>query len=380
MSKLKQTLLASAISILLLPSFANANDATKAKASKMPIPKADIYIVPQATNVPVNLKYPAQIDSFQDVGVVSRVLGVLQKKHFTEGQKVKEGDLLYEIEDNIYVAKVNAAKASVQISNASLQNASRNWNRIKKLYKKKAVSAQSKDDALSSFEQATASLSLAKAQLHQAQIDLEYTKVKAPIGGTTGLKKVDIGDLVSSNPPTNLIDITQNERVYASFSMPLSDYMNIKNDIWLLPKNNKINVFLEIDNKATKIAGVIDFMDVNVNKNTATVKIRAEIQNKNGYLMPGSFVRVALQGITEKNVLTIPQKAVIQNPLGTVVMIAKDGVVGIKPVSLADESGDKFIIRNSPLKSGDKVIVNNFFRLKPGGKVAVDKIINQQGN
>lgn len=380
MSKLRQTLVASALSMLLLPSFLQADDAKKATPPKMPTPKADVYVVPAAQNVAVNLKYPAQVESFQDVGVVSRVLGVLEKKHFTEGQKVKKGDLLYEIEDDIYKAKVDAAKASVEVSKAALENASRNWKRIKELYRKKAVSAQTKDDALSSYEQALASLSLQKAQLHQAQIDLNYTKVKAPISGTTGLKKVDIGDLVSSNPPTELLDITQNETVYASFSMPLSDYMNIKNGIWLMPEDKKIKVNLEIDEKNTDISGVIDFMDVNVNQNTATVKIRAAINNRDGYLMPGSFVRVMLHGITEKNVLTIPQKAVVQNPLGTIVMVAKDGVVGVKPVNLAKESGDKFIIRTGPLQSGDKVIVNNFFRLKPGAKVQVDKIINQQGN
>ncbi|MFT7003203.1 MAG: membrane fusion protein (multidrug efflux system) [Sulfurimonas sp.] len=380
MINIKHTLIASTLAMILLPSVSLASDAPKTQQKQMPAPKADVYVIPAAQNVPVSLKYPAQIESFQNVSVVSRVLGVLEKKHFTEGQKVKKGDLLFEIEDNTYVAMVDAAKASVKMSEASLQKETRNWNRTKELYAKKAVSAQTKDAALSSFEEATASLLLSKAQLTQAQINLNYTKVKAPISGTTGLKKVDIGNLVSANPATNLIGITQNEVVYASFSMPLSDYTNIKNDIWLMPEANKINVSLEIDNKETKINGMVDFFDVNVDKSTATIKIRAKIDNSDGYLMPGSFVRVALNGITEKNVITIPQKAVLQNPLGTIVMIEENGVVGVRPVSIAYESGDKFIIRTGPLKSGDKVIVNNFFRVKPGAKVTVDKIINKQGN
>ena len=275
---------------------------------------------------------------------------------------------------------VDAAKASVKMNEATLQKVTRNWNRIKELYLKKAVSTQTKDEALSSYEETAAALLLAKAQLNQAQINLDHTKVRAPISGTTGLKKVDIGSLVSASPATELIQITHNDVVFASFSMPLTDFANFKHKIWLMPEDNKVKLSVEVDNKLTDISGEIDFIDVNVDKNTATVKIRAKIDNSEGFLMPGSFVRVALHGITEKNVITIPQKAVLQNPLGTIVMIEKDGVVGVKPVTLAKESGDYFIIRSGPLQSGDRVIVNNFFRLKPGANVEVDKIINQEGN
>ncbi|MCK9490970.1 MAG: efflux RND transporter periplasmic adaptor subunit [Sulfurimonas sp.] len=380
MRKIKHTIIASTLAMILLPSISLAKDAPDANQKQMPAPKADIYVIPKAQNIPVDLKYPAQIESFQNINVVSRVLGILQTKHFTEGQKVKKGDLLYEIEDDIYAAMVDAAKASVKMNEATLQKVTRNWNRIKELYLKKAVSTQTKDEALSSYEEASAALLLAKAQLHQAQINLDHTKVKAPISGTTGLKKVDIGSLVSATPATELIQITHNDVVFASFSMPLTDFANFKHKIWLMPENNKVKLSVEVDNKLTDISGEIDFIDVNVDKNTATVKIRAKIDNSEGFLMPGSFVRVALHGITEKNVITIPQKAVLQNPLGTIVMIEKDGVVGVKPVTLAKESGDYFIIRDGPLQSGDRVIVNNFFRLKPGANVEVDKIINQEGN
>jgi len=380
MRKIKHTIIASSIAMLLLPSLSLASDAPDANKKQMPIPKADIYVIPKAKNIPVDLKYPAQIESFQNVNVVSRVLGILEKKHFIEGQKVKKGDLLYEIEDDIYVAIVDAAKASVKMNEATLQKATRDWDRIKELHLKKAVSTQAKDESLSFYEEAAASLLLAKAQLLQAQINLDHTKVKAPISGTTGLKKVDIGSLVSAVPATELINITHNDIVFASFSMPLTDFANFKNNIWLMPKNNKVKLFVEVDDKLTNIGGEIDFIDVNVDKNTATVKIRAKIDNNESFLMPGSFVRVALEGITEKNVIIIPQKAVLQNPLGTIVMVEKDGVVTVKPVTLASESGDNFIIRTGPLQSGDRVIVNNFFRLKPGAKVEVDKIINQEGN
>ena len=299
---------------------------------------------------------------------MSRVLGVLEEKYFKEGEKVKKGQLLYKIEDTIYLAKASASRASLKMSEASLDNASRNWNRVKKLYSKKVVSQEKRDVALTSYNKALASLSLSKAQLKQAQIDLDYTKVKAPINGVIGLQKVDVGDFVLSNPPTSLVEITQNDRVFVEFSMPFSDYINIKNNLWIIDKDSKSQVSLEVDGVLRKEVGVIDFMDVNVNQKTSTIKIRAIFENTDGYLMPGTFLRVVLNNIVQKNVITIPQKAVLQNPLGTIVFIEEKGIVGVRPVVIGNVSGDKFIVKGGSLKSGDRVIVNNFFRVKPGKK------------
>lgn len=371
MNTLKHTLIA--LSLLTLPLVSQAD------APKMATPKADIYIIPAPQDLPMILKYPAEIKSFRKVSVVSRVLGLLEKKYFIEGQEVKKGDLLYKIEDDIYAAKVDAAKASVQMNQAALENATKNWGRIEKLFLSKAVSAQLRDTSLFAYEQATAAFSLAKAQLHQASIDLEYTNVKAPINGTIGIKQVDIGDLVSSNPPTKLVEISANNPVFVEFSMPLSDYANIKNGIWSLPKDSKLQVYLEIDDKPSTKIGHVDFIDVNVNKATATLQLRAVVDNSDGYLMAGTFVRVILNDIVQKDVITIPQKAVLQNPLGTIVFVEEKGHVGVKPVVIGKETSDKYIVKGGPLQSGDKVIVNNFFRLKPGAEVEVDKTINQQG-
>jgi membrane fusion protein (multidrug efflux system) len=376
MRQLKKALIISAVcSALLLPSV----HAEEVKKQQMPAPKADIFIVGAPMALPISLKYPAQITSLKNVKVVARVSGVLEEKFFQEGQKVKQGELLYKIEDSIYKAKVDAAKASVQLSQANLDNATRNWNRIQELFKSKVISTEKRDDALSSYEQAQASLALSKAQLNQALIDLNYTKVVAPISGVVGIKKVDVGDYVSPSMSSSLIEITQNEKVFVEFSMPLSDYTNIKNKLWSLPEDKKLQVSLEIDNLPTQKVGVVDFMDVNVNKATATVKMRAIVENSDNYLMPGSFVRVLLNDITQQDIITIPQKAVLQNPLGTIVFVEKDGVVSVKPVKIGRESGDKYVVEGGMVTSGDRVIINNFFRVKPGGNVQVDKIVNEQG-
>jgi membrane fusion protein (multidrug efflux system) len=349
------------------------------KGMKMPTPKADIYIVQKPATLPVTLKYPATVKAYNKVQVVARALGTLKEKYFTEGQKVNKGDLLYSIEDDVYLARVEAAKASLQMSKASLDNATRSWKRVKKLFSQKAISQEKRDNALSAYEQSLASVALSQAQLKQAKINLAYTKVKAPIGGITGLKQANIGDLVSYDPPSKLVQITQNDKVYIEFSAPMSDYKKIKNHIWNIKNNDTLKVNLEVNGKILEKVGIVDFIDVNTNNQTAIVKMRAVFDNKDGYLMPGQFVRVITNNIIQKNIITIPQKAVLQNPLGTIVFIEDHGHVGVRPVMVGNVSKDNFIVTGGALKVGDRVIVNNFFRLKPGAEVIADKIINKQG-
>jgi membrane fusion protein, multidrug efflux system len=351
--------------------------AEEAVAPAKPATKADVYIVPAAKNIAINLKYPAQINSFKQAKVYSRILGVLEEKYFEEGKVVNKGDVLFKIEDDLYQAKLDAANASIKMNEATLNNATRSWERIQKLYNSNAVTTEQRDSTLSAYQNALASLSMSKAELTQAKIDLDYTKVKAPISGVTSLKVIDLGNLVTSNPPMELLSISQNDKVYIDFSMPLSDYENLKSGLWKMPDDGKLQVEINVNGQANRQKGVVDFIDVNIDQQTSTVKMRAIVENKDYSLMPGSFTRVTLNGIEQKDVITIPQKALLQNPLGTIVFVEKDGIATVKPVVVGNESGDKFIVAGGPLQSGDKVIVNNFFRIKPGSAVVVDKTINE---
>ena len=363
------------VTALAVPTFLLG--ASTPSGKKAPAPKADIYIVPEVSDLKINLKYPAQIKSFQNVDVYARVQGVLQEKLFTEGTQVTKGDLLFKIEDDIYKAKADASKASVEMAQATLNNATRNWERIKKLYKSKAVSVESRDTALSEYENALASLSMSKAQFQQAQIDLNYTSVRAPISGIAGMKKVDIGNFVKDDGDSVLVKITQNDQVFLDFSMPLSDYKNIQSGLWSLPIDSKIQVAVTLNNKTTEESGVVDFIDAVIDQNTSTVKMRAIIDNPIHTLIPGNFIRVTLNGIVQKDVITIPQKALLQNPMGTMVFVENNGIASVKPVKIGKETGNNYVVTGGPLKSGDRVIVNNFFKVKPGKALSVDKIINE---
>ncbi len=350
--------------------------AGSAGGKKMPPPKADIYVVPNPVDLSIDLKYPAQVKAYQSVKAYSRVLGVLEQKHFTEGQKLSKGDLLFTIEDDIYKAKVEAAEANLKMNEATLENAKRDWERIKKLFQKRAVSAEKRDEALFAYEEALSGMALAKAELAEAQVDFNYTKVKAPISGIAGMKTVDVGDLVTQNPPMELVSITQNDQMYIDFSVPLSDYKNVKSGLWSVSEEG---LTVEILNNGKTMAkkGKIDFIDVNIDKATSTIKMRAIVDNSDHTLMAGDFIRVVLKGISQKGVITIPQRAMLQNPMGTIVFVEENGVAAVRPVVVGKESGDKYVVVGGALKSGDRVIVNNFFKVKPGQPLQVDKIINQ---
>ncbi len=371
MKNFKQALHVS-ICLVCFISFAQAK---KIKHTFHMVPKVDVYIVQKPTNLPIHVQYPAFVAPYKTAMVVSRASGILEKKYFKSGQYVKKGVLLYKIQDDQYKALYDASYGSMLMDKAVLTNALKNWNRVKQLFAVKATSTAARDNAYYAYQEAKARLIVAKANMQTAKINLGYTDVRAPISGVVGLKRVDVGNLVSATPPTNLIEITQNKKVYVNFSMPMSDYIKIKQHIW----NVHVPYFkatLEVHGRIIKEIGIVDFIDTNINKATSTVKMRAVFNNSNKYLMAGDFVHIYLVGIIQRNAIKIPQEAVLQNPLGTIVFIVDNGHVQARPVVLGRTSGNYFLLKSHTLSPGTKVIVDDFFRLKPGSKVLVDKIVN----
>lgn len=344
---------------------------------QIPITTVDVYKVLKPSNIPIVLKYPARLKSVKKVQVVARVTGTLIKKFYTEGQFVKKGDLLYKIEPDSYQAAVDGAKAQLQRALAMFNKAKRDWNRIKALYEENAVSQRERDAVLSVYEIAKADIANARANLKMATINLNYTSVKAPLSGITGLKCTDVGNFVTNGTP--LVTITKVNPIYAEFSIPniniIREKYYIKNGSWEKPTDGKIKAVIKINGKQYKETGFVNFIDTNIDIQTSTVKTRAIFQNLKRYLMPGEFIRIMLHGLIRKDVIMIPQEAVLQNPLGTMVFVVDKGKAQIKPVKLGETSGNYYIIEQG-LQEGNLVIVNNFFRVKPGMPVKVDKIIN----
>ncbi len=333
----------------------------------------DVYKVPPPVNIPLSIKYPARLKSYQKVIVKARVSGILEKKFFNEGEFVKKGEILYEIEPDIYQAKCQLAMATLKKAQYSFNKAKNDWSRAEKSYKDKVLSKDKYDAYKFAFESAKAVVEEAKAKLKLAKIELNYTKVKAPISGFSGLKITDIGNLVDEGTP--LIKITSTNPIYAEFSIPDVDNFYFKN----LTRNYKkdLKAIILINGKQYKYEGKIDFIDVNVNEETSTVKLRAIFPNNENILLPGQFVRIVLKGMAMKNIIKVPQKAVIQNSRGQMVFVVENGKVRIKPIKIGKSVNNYFIVQKG-LKPGDLVIVDNLMKIRPGINVKVDRIVNKK--
>lgn len=353
--------------------------ATEPQKQQPPLPSVDVFNITTPKEEALVFTYPGKTISSQSVVIKARANGILQKKFFTEGEKVKEGDILYKIEPESYEAAFAVAKANVNAQEVSFQKASKEWERIKSLYDNGAASEQEKDTAFFANETAKASLNSAKAALQTAAINLERTNVKATATGIAGIKQVDVGALVTDG--TALVEITQIDPLHVEFSIPDIDVMKqkyaIKNGKWSNPTEGKLKASLKVGDVAFKEMGVVDFLDSALNTKTGSLKARATFKNANKELLPNQFVTISLLGLTRNNVIKVPQKAVLQNPLGTIVFVVADGKATTRPVKVGETSENDFVIE-SGLKEGDVVIVNNFFKIKNGAPVKVDKVINQE--
>lgn len=329
-----------------------------------------------ASDVPVSLEYPAKVKSMQQVNVVARVSGVLEKKHFTEGSFVKAGDTLYQIDSDRYEALMQEAVADVGMKEATLKQATRDWERTKVLFEQDALSQKERDAALSAYESAGASLKASQAALKKATIDFNYTKVKATISGMTSLNAQDVGSYVGSSSDTmTLTTITQTDPIYVEFSLPDIELLKKRYVMgtgnWNSIAQAKLPVQLSTpDGSKYAKAGTLDFIDSYVDSETSTIKARATFANPNNILIPGLFVRVNVEGLVYKDAISIPQKALLQEAIGSFVYVVKEGKATKVPVKAGTVHHDTYIIE-SGLSAGDVVITNNLTKLRPGSAVNV---------
>ena len=351
-------------------------DAPKASAAQAPM--VDVYTVTKAAQMPISLEYPARLKSIRSAKVVARVSGVLMQKMYEEGSFVKKGSLLYTIEPDVYAALVHEREADMALQEALYKKAARDWERAQALYSDKALSRQEYDGALSAFETAKAGVNAAKAKLASANVDLGYTQVKAPISGIAGIKETDLGNVVSAGTP--LLSITQSDPVHAEFSIPDVDRLKalyaVQKGRWSNAGQDGLKATLNVGGRVTE--GRVDYIDSVIDAKTGSVKARALFKNPEALLMQGAFGRITVTGFVRNDVVTVPQKAVLQNPMGTIVFVIDEGKAAVRHVRLGDTAGDTFIVEEG-LMEGDVVIVNNFFRVKPGMDVTIDKTLSGEG-
>lgn len=330
----------------------------------------------QPKTIPVEFEYPAQAAGSREVEVRARVAGILLKRNYQEGAAVRAGQSLFSLDAAPFEAAAARAEAEVAAAEARLNAAARQAKRTRPLFEARAASQKDYDDALSAEEVAAADVKAARARLREARLNLEYTKVEAPVPGISSRALKSEGTLVSG-PDVLLTTISQVDPIYVNFGLSEAEQSRLRQDAaagkLLLPKDNRFEVAIKFEDGRTHArAGKLAFADVRVNNQTGTTDARAEVPNPAGDIRPGQFVRVILKGAQRPNAIAVPQRAVVESPQGKMVyVLSPDSKAMPRPVTVGEWTGGDWIITEG-LKPGDKVIVDGLAKIFfPGAPVQV---------
>ena len=333
---------------------AGCSDSKPAGAPPMgPMPVTVLDVQPQ--NVPSSVEVMAQTEGARETEVRARVGGILVKRLYQEGETVKAGQPLFQIDRSTYEIALAEAKAKAE-------QTSREMNRLKGLIEAKAISQKEYDDAASAN-------AIAQAALHQAQLNLSWTTVTAPVSGTTGRAAKSEGNLITAGADSLLTSIYQSNPIWVRFSLGDSDLAKLAGGRATRSNITGVELILA-DGTVYPKTGKLNFLAGNIDTTLGTQALRAEFDNHDNQLLPGQFVRIRLITGERDGVFLVPQSAVIQSEQGTVLMLAGEGdKVAPRPVQVGEWRGKDWVILGG-LKAGDKVIIDNLIKLRPGAPVA----------
>jgi membrane fusion protein (multidrug efflux system) len=338
-------------------------------------PPPEVRVVAVATE-PITdvIELPGRLQAVRISEVRARVDGIVQRRLYTEGTDVREGQPLFAIDPRELRARVNAAQAALARAQAMAANATQDVTRYRGLVAQQALSQQEYDAAVARLRTAEADVAQRRAELAAARLSLGYTTVTAPISGRAGRAEVTEGALVSAGAGTLLTRIEQVDPIYANFSQSSSDVLALRNRIasgaLKAPDSRNVPVRLVLeDGTPYRMIGKLNFVDLSFDEATGTAALRAEFPNPQRTLIPGQFVRVRVEAGVQAQGLRIPQRAVTVTPQGATVLIvgAKD-IVESRTVKVGALEGDSWIIE-SGLAPGDRVIVDGLQKAQPGAPV-----------
>ena len=333
------------------------------------MPPAEVEVITVAPRtVPQTVEVPGRLTAVRVAQVRARVEGILEKRTYSEGTEVKAGQVLFRIDPRTLAANAESAKATLARAKATALIAGQNLERLQALKDTKAIAKQEYDQAVAAKAQADADVAAAQASLTQAEINLSYTTVTAPISGRIGRALVTEGALVGRGEATHLATIEQYDPIWVDFSQSSAEFINLRESLKTgKTKASKAPVKLVLENgKEYTQPGKLLFNDLAVDPTTGSVGLRAEFANPGRELLPGQFVTVRLPVAQAENVIVVPQKAVQVSPQGQMVMVVTpEGTVAPVPVKSGGLSGSDWIIAEG-LKGGEQVIVNGLQKVRPG--------------
>lgn len=322
-----------------------------------------IEVAPKA--VPIAFEAVGRTEGSREVQVRARVAGIIEQQLYNEGDAVKAGAPLYRIERAPFEIELQQARGVLAQETARQELAQQEQERLKGLVERRAISQKEADQAASSTRQSAAGVQIAQARVRQAELNLSYTLVNAPIGGITGRAQQSIGSLVAPNNESALLTtITRGDPIWLRFALSEAEYARLRAGE---QKNIEVRV-QTADGKDYPSSGKLNFAGSTVDAATGTVQMRAELPNPKLQLLPGQFVRVRVIAGTQQAIV-VPQTAVMENESGRFVWVAgSDGKAMQRPIRAGSWLGSGWVVLEG-LKPGDAVIVDNLVRLRPGTPV-----------
>jgi membrane fusion protein (multidrug efflux system) len=323
----------------------------------------------QPKSVPIVVEGVGQVEGSKEVEVRARVSGNLKKILYKEGEVVKPGATLFQIDPEPFEIALAQARSLLAQEVARNEQMRRESARMSELIGQRAVSQKEVDDAKSNTRLSDAALQVAQSRVKEAELNLSYTRIDAPVGGVTGRSQHSEGSLISTTGADSLLTtLSQMDPVWVRFSLSESDLAKLPGGKLTRTSNPEIQLVLP-DGSKYPVAGHLNFTASQIDPRLATMQLRAEFQNAGAGLLPGQFVRVQLIGGKRDNVFLVPQVAVTQTETGYLLFVLDaEGKAQLRPVKVGDWVGKDWAILDG-LKQGDRVVVDNLLKIRPGAAV-----------
>jgi membrane fusion protein (multidrug efflux system) len=330
------------------------------------------FVVVQPTSVPLTTELAARTAAFETSEVRPQVSGLIRDRNFTEGSIVRAGQTLYRIDPSLYDAQAAQARANLASAAATLEGARIRADRFRPLAEAEAVSKQDYTDAVATSRQAAASVAQNRAALETARINVNFTRVPAPITGRIGRSLATVGALVTTNQVDPLAVIQRLDPMYVDIQQSSASLLALRRALArdeVMPATAEVRLKLE-DGSDYGFSGRVQFAEVTVDQATGTVTLRATFPNPQGLLLPGMFVRASFAQSIDTNAFLVPQAAVARDPTGnaTLYIVGPNNKAGQRKVTATRTQGAFWVV-TSGLKPGDKVIVQGTGRLKPNADI-----------
>ena len=330
----------------------------------------------EVRDLPILLNGLGSVDAFNTVAVKSRIDGQLIKVNVKEGQEVKQGELLAEIDPRPYEVQLSQTQATLFKDQAALKDARLNLERFQQLYKDGVIPKQQFDTQGSLEAQLDGAVRADQAQVDSVKLNLVYTRITAPVSGRIGLRQIDVGNIVHASDPNGLLVITQLQPIAVIFSLPQDNLQAVSQHM----SKGRLTVDAYSRDDQTKIAtGFLTTIDNQIDTTTGTGKLKAVFENRDRSLWPNQFVNIHLLLEVRKNNIVVPSAAIQRGPQGTYVFAVKpDKTAEMRNVTVTISQGN-FVAISQGLQAGDTVVTDGQDKLQPGTKVEIRGGAGQNG-